>query len=62
MLPDDWTAVAEIYRKGIATGNATFEKEVPSWEFWDRAHIKSCRIVAEAGEVVAGWAALSQVI
>jgi phosphinothricin acetyltransferase len=61
MLPDDWTSVAEIYRSGIATGNATFEKEVPSWEFWDRAHIKSCRIVAEAGRVVAGWAALSPV-
>jgi L-amino acid N-acyltransferase YncA len=33
----DWPAVREIYREGIATGNATFETELPDWETWDRA-------------------------
>lgn len=61
MVPEDWSSVAEIYRYGIATGNATFEKNVPSWEFWDKAHIRSCRIVAVAGGETAGWAALSPV-
>lgn len=58
MTPDDWAQVAEIYRQGIETGNATFETMVPSWETWDSAHIKNCRIVALTGNEVIGWAAL----
>jgi phosphinothricin acetyltransferase len=57
----DWEAVRSIYLEGIATGNATFEKTVPPWPEWDRAHLPSCRLVArEEGEVL-GWAALSAV-
>ena len=29
MTADDWTSVAEIYRQGIETGNATFQQEIP---------------------------------
>lgn len=46
MPPDLWPAVREIYREGIATGNATFETEPPEWEKWDNAHRKDCRLVA----------------
>jgi len=58
----DWTAVAQIYADGIATGEATFETEVPGWEMWDASRLPHSRFVArsEAGEVV-GWAALSAV-
>ena len=59
----DWTAVAQIYADGIATGEATFETAVPAWEKWDSGHLPTCRFVArsvESGEVV-GWAALSPV-
>lgn len=55
----DWPRVASIYAEGIATGNATFESEVPAWERWDAAH-PSLRLVAEDRGVVVGWAALSQ--
>jgi phosphinothricin acetyltransferase len=55
----DWPAVSEIYRQGIETGNATFEQEVPRWEAWDASHLASCRLVAEEGGEVLGWAALS---
>ena len=58
---EDWVAVAEIYRQGIETGNATFETEVPSWEKWNSAHLKSCRIVASRDNEIAGWAALTSV-
>jgi L-amino acid N-acyltransferase YncA len=59
LLPDDWSAVAEIYWDGLRGGLATFETEVPSWEAWDTAHLPEHRLVAVvAGEVV-GWAALS---
>lgn len=75
MQPDLWPAVCEIYREGVATGNATFETELPSWEKWDCSHRRDCRLVAlePIDEAVAellipfgkltvlGWAALSPV-
>ena len=58
----DWQAVANIYAEGIATGNATFQKDIPSWEDWDTSHLKKCRFVAlNTEERVAGWAALTPV-
>src|SRR5438128_451288 len=36
MEPHDWVEVRRIYLEGIATGNATFETEAPSWEKGDR--------------------------
>jgi L-amino acid N-acyltransferase YncA len=55
--PKDWPAVRTIFEEGIATGQATFETEAPSWEDWDGAH--SMRLVAEEGGEVVGWAALA---
>jgi L-amino acid N-acyltransferase YncA len=53
----DWPAVRTIFEEGIATGQATFETEAPSWEHWDGAH--SLRLVAEEDGEVVGWAALA---
>jgi L-amino acid N-acyltransferase YncA len=61
MIADDWEKVAEIYRQGIETGNATFEQKIPSWEVWNQAHLENCRILACSGSELAGWAALSPV-
>lgn len=61
MTPQDWPSVATIYAEGIATGYATFETEVPSFESWDKAHIKNCRLVADKEGAILGWAALSPV-
>jgi phosphinothricin acetyltransferase len=57
----DWQEVARIYREGIATGNATFETEVPSWEAWDDSHLPAHRFVAEEDARVVGWIALAPV-
>jgi L-amino acid N-acyltransferase YncA len=57
----DWGAVRAVYLEGIATGDATFETEAPSWETWDAAHLRFARLVAREGEDVIGWAALSPV-
>jgi L-amino acid N-acyltransferase YncA len=54
---EDWPAVRSIFEAGIATGQATFETEAPTWEAWDGAH--SGGIVAEEDGEVVGWAALS---
>jgi L-amino acid N-acyltransferase YncA len=61
MVANDWSDVAEIYRQGIETGNATFQVQVPSWEEWDKEHLKACRIVAVNENKIVGWAALSPV-
>jgi L-amino acid N-acyltransferase YncA len=61
MEPGDWPGVAAVYAEGIASGAATFETEVPSWERWDRDHLAEGRLVARAGGEVVGWAALSRV-
>ena len=61
LLEDDWPAVAEIYRDGIATRLATFETEVPEWATWDEAHLPGHRLVARVGGEVVGWAALMAV-
>ena len=59
MEPGHWPQVAAIYRAGIATGDATFETEVPSFEQWDRAHLSVARLIARRDEIILGWAALS---
>lgn len=59
MTAADREEVRRIYLEGIATGNATFESEAPSWERWDAGHVRSCRLVAANGRRVVGWAALS---
>ncbi|UOE95802.1 GNAT family N-acetyltransferase [Alkalihalobacillus sp. LMS39] len=61
MKREDWNAVKEIYNEGIATGNATFQTEAPSWEEWDDSHLSECRNIAKLGDEVVGWAALSPV-
>lgn len=59
MQTSHWPAVAEIFRDGIATGQATFETQVPDWAAWDASHLARCRLVALRDGEVAGWAALS---
>ena len=58
LQPDDYHAVAAIFAEGIATGLATFETEVPSWEEWDAAHLPEHRFVAELDGDVVGWVAV----
>ena len=54
---EDWPAVREIFRRGIATGNATFETEAPSWDAWNRSQLDGHRWVAVEGGRVVGWVA-----
>jgi phosphinothricin acetyltransferase len=61
MRPEDWPAVREIYEEGIAGGKATFEIYAPSWDAWNRARLRECRLVARSGDGVVGWVALSPV-
>ena len=61
MEESDWNSVSKIYADGIATGFATFEKNLPSYDSWDAVHMQSCRLVATESGTIIGWAALSPV-
>jgi len=61
MKKDDWISVAEIYRQGIESGNATFQRDIPTWDEWNQGHINTCRIVASIDNEIVGWAALTPV-
>ena len=61
MTEADWPEVAAIWADGIATGNATFETEPPSWSSFDATRHREGRFVAEIDGSVVGWAAIAPV-
>lgn len=61
MGPEHWPDVKAIYESGIATGHATFQTGAPTWEEWDAAHVKTCRLLAVEQDKILGWAALTPV-
>jgi L-amino acid N-acyltransferase YncA len=58
---EHWEGVARVYAEGIATGNVTFETDVPSWEAWDSSHLPEHRLVALRDGEIVGWAAVGAV-
>ncbi|MCS4436176.1 GNAT family N-acetyltransferase [Aquiflexum gelatinilyticum] len=61
MNPSHWEDVSTIYAEGIQTGNATFQLVIPTWQEWDKDHLKKCRLVCLFEGKVIGWAALTPV-
>lgn len=59
MVQNDWKRVEEIYEQGLERGISTFNTECPSYEEWDKSHIKECRYVFESDGKVVGWIAAS---
>jgi L-amino acid N-acyltransferase YncA len=58
---EHWPEVVRIYAEGIATGDATFETDVPTWERWDATHLPAHRFVAVDEGRVVGWVAVGPV-
>jgi L-amino acid N-acyltransferase YncA len=59
MTAADWPDVRRIYAEGIATGDATLERETPDWAHFDHSHPSECRLVArDATGATIGWTAL----
>jgi phosphinothricin acetyltransferase len=61
MRAQHWPAVERIYAEGLATGNASFETETPSWERFQAGHLPGHLLVALDADTVLGWAVLSPV-
>ena len=61
MTDTDWPEVRRIYADGVATGDATLEREAPDWNHFDHSHRHDCRLVARgvAGGPILGWSALT---
>ena len=59
LSPADWPAVEAIYVEGVATGDATFETETPTWAEFEAGRLPNPRVVAVDGDRVVGWAALA---
>jgi phosphinothricin acetyltransferase len=58
---NDAESVLEIYRQGLATGEASFETEAPDWPAWQAKYHPFCRLVWDQSGNVRGWAALAPV-
>jgi phosphinothricin acetyltransferase len=61
LRPEDWDQVRQIYLEGLATGQASFEVEAPSWEIWNKNHHSHSRLVARQDGRVIAWAGLAPV-
>lgn len=62
LTAEHWPAVERIYRAGIATGQATFESQPPTWEAFRCGKLDGHRWVAlDADGSVLGWVAASAV-
>ena len=61
LIKEHYSQVAHIYAQGLATGIASFETEVPSWEKWNDKFINECRFVAIVDDNVAAWCAIGKV-
>ncbi len=59
MQDTDAESVLKIYAEGVNACLPTFTAVVPTWETWSAGHRKECRLVAEEGGQVLGFAALS---
>lgn len=62
ITPDDAGAVRDIFAAGIASGNATFEVEPPTWGAWDAGHHDQLRYLAVEDDGSAlGWVSTTSV-
>ena len=61
MMEQHWERSAKSIYRGIATGNATFEKSAPAVEGMGRTASAIMQTGGALGDDVLGWAALSRV-
>lgn len=58
---EHYPQIAAIYLEGIATGNATYQTDAPTWPDWNKSHLEHSRLAIFENDEMAGWAALSPV-
>lgn len=55
MKETDWDEMMSIYGQSLKKGDVTFRTDYPTYEEWDKSHIKECRFVYEENGQVVGY-------
>ncbi len=58
---EDFEQLVLIYKQGIDTGIATFQTDIPVWDYWNSNHLAFGRVGVFNNNLLIGWAALTKV-
>lgn len=59
MKKEDWESVKEIYNQALLEGKSTFNKDLPTYQEWNKNHLEDCRYVVEVNESIIAWCSLA---
>ena len=59
MKKEDWESIKEIYNQALLEGKSTFNKDLPTYQEWDKNHLQDCRYVVERNESIIAWCSLA---
>lgn len=59
MEDKDWECVKNIYSQALKEGSYTFTRDIPSFDEWNKNHLKDCRYVLELGDKIVAWCSLA---
>lgn len=59
MKKEDWESIKEIYSQALLEGKSTFNKDLPTYQEWDKNHLQDCRYVVERNESIIAWCSLA---
>lgn len=54
----DWAQVSQIFAEGIASGDATVLKKLPSFEDWNKEYHSELRFIAKDGDEILGFVSI----
>lgn len=59
MKKEDWESIKEIYNQALLEGKSTFNKDLPTYQEWNKNHLQDCRYVVERNESIIAWCSLA---
>lgn len=59
MKKEDWESVKEIYNQALLEGKSTFNKDLPTYQEWNKNHLEDCRYVVEVNGSIIAWCSLA---
>lgn len=59
MKKEDWESIKEIYNQALLEGKSTFNKDLPTYQEWNKNHLQDCRYIVERNESIIAWCSLA---
>ena len=59
MKKEDWESIKEIYSQALLEGKSTFNKDLPTYQEWNKNHLQDCRYIVERNESIIAWCSLA---